>query len=258
MNQKNIKSIIIAVIIIFIIILYGCSNKTTQNPSQIPNTPSTETEKIVNLGEKFTLVKGESARVKGLNVSLKVKEFIYSPCPKGVQCVWSGLAVVYELNIDGKAYTNSYYTPYDVLVSDTDHKTYAKFTIEKAETNCKKKNGISQDECWRQLAKRINDSHYCDKINDLLTKDACFEEMAEILVDKELCKKVSTANQYCLYTKLIDRNNLSQCDSIIIFHWRVRCFKEIAEKSGKGIDICNNLESNKAKVCKEVIIGPDY
>ena len=244
------------VAVILSIFLYGCNN--TQIPSRIPNIPSTEMEKIVNLGEEFTLVKGESARVKGLNVSLKIKEFIYSPCPKGVQCVWSGLAVVYELNIDGKDYTNAYNTPYDVLILDTNFKTYAKFIIEKAETNCKKKNGISQDECWRQLAKRINDSYYCDKVNDLLTKDACFEEMAEILVNKKICTKVTTANQYCLYTMLIDRNDLSQCDNIIKFHWHVRCFKEIAEKSGKGIDICNTLESNKAKICEEAIRGPDY
>lgn len=88
----------------------------------------------VSLGQEFTLKKGETAHVQGLNVFLKVKEFINSPCPKGAQCVWSGLAVVYELRVDGKKYVSSpgnppHASPYDVLVKGSDYKTYATFVI---------------------------------------------------------------------------------------------------------------------------------
>ena len=74
---------------------------TSTTPTEIPTTEPSSNAEMVSLGEEFTLKKGETARVKGLNVFLKVKDFIYSPCPKGAQCFWSGLAVVFELTVDG-------------------------------------------------------------------------------------------------------------------------------------------------------------
>jgi hypothetical protein len=209
------------------------------------------------------LKKGETARVKGLNVFLKVKDFIYSPCPKGSQCIWSGLAVVYELTVDGKVYGSSFDSPpreapYDVFVKKTDYKTYATFVINKPEVSCTSRSGISQDECWRGLAKRFNDQAYCSRINNLATKDACFEDLAEQLSNSNLCQNVVSPKQYCQYLKLVSQNALAQCDSIIIFHWRVSCFKEIAKKSGQGINACDALEPAKATICREAIPGPDY
>ncbi|MBI5401369.1 hypothetical protein HZB05_00890 [Candidatus Wolfebacteria bacterium] len=202
--------------------------------------------------------KGETARVKGLNVFLKIKNFIYSPCPKDYQCIWSGLAVVYELTIDGKVYGSSFEAPYDVLVGKTDYKTYATFVINKPEVSCASRSGISQDECWRGLAKRFKYQAYCGKIDNLTTKDACFEDLAEQLSNSSLCQNVVSPKQYCQYLKLVSQNSLAQCDSIIIFHWRVSCFKEIAKKSGQGINVCDILEPSKTTVCKEAITGPDY
>lgn len=282
MNQKgfvNIAIIIGVVIIVGIAGYFVLSQRTTTSPVPTPtptsptSTPSTQTQTpttdsnssaiVVSLGQEFTLKKGETARVKGLNVFLKVKDFIYSPCPKGSQCIWSGLAVVYELTVDGKAYNAPMgnlppETPYNVLVKNTDYKTYATFIIEKPEISCDSRSGISQDECWRGLAKRFGDQTYCSKIQNLTTKDACFEDLAEQLKNSDLCQNVVSPKQYCQYLKLVSQNALAQCDSIIIFHWRVSCFKEIANKSGQGINACDTLESNKASVCREAISGPDY
>lgn len=239
------------------------SESTSTTPAQTP-TETNSNAKLVSLGEEFTLKKGETARVKGLNVFLKVKDFIYSPCPKGVMCIWSGLAVVYELTVDDKVYDGSFdnppphEAPYDVFVKKTDYKTYATFVINKPETSCVSRSGILQDECWRGLAKRFGDRSYCNKIGDALTKDACFEDLAEQLKNSSLCQNVASPKQYCQYLKLVSQNAISQCDSIIIFHWRVSCFKEIANKSGQGINICSTLESNKETICREAISGPDY
>ena len=207
--------------------------------------------------------KSETARVKGLNVFLKVKDFIYSPCPKGAQCIWSGLAVVYELSVNGKTYDAPSgnlppKVPYDVVVKKTDHKTYATFVISKPEVSCTNRSGISQDECWRGLAKRFSDQTYCSKIQNLTTKDACFEDLAEQLSNSNFCQNVISPKQYCQYLKLVSQNALAQCDTIIIFHWRVSCLKEITKKSGQGINACDTLESNKATACREAISGPDY
>ena len=236
---------------------------TSTTPTQTPTTNSGSSTITVSLGQEFTLKKGETARVKGLNVFLKVKDFIYSPCPKGSQCIWSGLAVVYEISVDGKVYNASMgnpppEVPYDVFVKNTDYKTYATFVINTPQVSCTSQSGISQDECWRGLAKRFSDQTYCGKIQNLLTKDACFEDLAEQLSNSNLCQNVSSPKHYCQYLKLVSQNALDQCGSIIIFHWRVSCFKEIAKKSGQGINVCNSLEPSKATVCKELISGPDY
>jgi len=236
---------------------------TSTTPTEIPTTEPSSNAKMVSLGEEFTLKKGETARVKGLNVFLKVKDFIYSPCPKGAQCFWSGLAVVFELTVDGKVYNASIgnlppKAPYDVFVKKNDYKTYANLVIDKPEVSCASRSGISQDECWRGLAKRFNDQTYCNKIGNLITKDACFEDLAEQLKSSNLCQNVVSPKQYCQYLKLVSQNALAQCDSIIIFHWRGSCFKEIANKSGQGINACDALEPSKASICREAISGPDY
>lgn len=281
MNQKG----FINIVIIGIIVMAGIDghfvlSQRTTTPAPNPNPTSSESTsttlvrtpternlntKLVSLGKKFTLKKGETARVKGLNVFLKVKDFIYSPCPKGVYCIWSGLAVVYELTVDGKIYSNSsddspiYKAPYDVDVKKTDYKTYATFVINKPEIRCINSSSISQDGCWRHLAKRFGDQSYCNKMtNGISNKDACFEDLAEELKNSNLCQNVVSPEQYCMYLKLVPQNAITKCDSIIIFHWRVSCFKEIANKSGQGINICSTLEPNKARICREAISGPDY
>ena len=278
MNQKGFANITVTIWLVIILVVatyFVFSRLTIPSPAHTP-TPPTSTPAITEtptntatntitilLGEEFTLKKGETARVKGLNVFLKIKDFIYSPCPKDSKCIWDGLAVVYEISLDGKVYYASIgnpppEVPYDVFVKNTDYKTYATFIINKPEVSCANRNGISQDECWRGLAKRFSNQSYCSKIGDLITKDACFEGLAEQIKNSNLCQNVVSPKQYCQYLKLVSQNALAQCDSIIIFHWRVGCFKEIAKKSGQGINICGTLEPSKATICRETINGPDY
>lgn len=88
--------------------------------------------KNVSLGEEFRLKKGEAAKLKDRNVTLKITEFIYSPCPANAECVWSGLAVKYELTVDGINYSKDTKTSYDVVETESDYKTYANFIIKHA------------------------------------------------------------------------------------------------------------------------------
>jgi len=251
---------VVAIVAILTLFLYGCVKESSP---KIPGSNSEKEVKIVNFGEEFTLFKGESAQINELNVSLKLNDFIYSPCPKGVMCVWSGLAVVYELNVNGTIYVapESYLpqeTPYNVFINNTDYKTFATFVIDKPENSCTKLSDARQDECWGELAKRFNSTSYCDNINSLDIENSCYEDLAEKQNNGDLCANVTSPKQYCQYLNLVKQNNLAECDSITTFHWRVRCFKEIAETNGKGIEICNTLDSNKAQICKEMISGSDY
>ncbi len=121
-----------------------CNSATTDQtptpsiaPTQSPEPTTASAGSItVSLGEKFTLKKGGIARVKDRDATLQLKDFIYSPCPKNVQCIWSGLAVIYELTVNGKTYDSSFGNPpqgapYDVSVVESDYKTYATFIITK-------------------------------------------------------------------------------------------------------------------------------
>lgn len=248
----------------FFIVTVFLFTVTPTAPAQASTADSGSSTMIISLGEEFTLKKGETARVKGLNVFLKVIDFYYAPCPKNVKCVWSGLAVNYELTVDGKVYVSSlghspYEAPYDALVKKTDYKTYATFVINRPEVTCTtSRNQISQDWCWKLLANRLKDQTYCSKISDLTIKDACFEEMAEKLSDSNLCKNVISPRRYCQYLKLVSQNALAGCDNIIVSRWRINCFREIVKKSGQGINACDTLEPNKATSCRKAILGQDY
>lgn len=89
----------------------------------------------LGFGEEATLALGESANYIG-DVSITVTDFIYSPCPEGAQCIWEGLAVIYELRVGDAVYPSSQTgaTPtgalYRVVVQDSDYQTYATLTVE--------------------------------------------------------------------------------------------------------------------------------
>lgn len=84
----------------------------------------------VELGEEFRLKKGEVAAIAGTKAVLRIVKFINSPCPKGARCVWSGLAVITELRVDGKVVPeNAKNRPYDVLVKDSDYKSWAALIV---------------------------------------------------------------------------------------------------------------------------------
>lgn len=95
---------------------------------------SAEIIKTVSLGDEITLGENETVILNQPEVSIKVVRFINSPCPSGVQCIWSGQAVSFELRVGDKVYKApmgdlSNDAPYDVTVKSTDYKTFATFVI---------------------------------------------------------------------------------------------------------------------------------
>lgn len=124
----------------------------------------------VKLGDKFTLKKGESARLKDRDVELLVTGFVNSPCPKDAMCVWSGLDVMTVLTIDGKQ-SRPYETHYNVNLLESDYKNYAAFTITDADAEC----ATRGDGCWDSLMRRFKDKSYCYKMKDPVSKGYCLE-----------------------------------------------------------------------------------
>lgn len=77
------------------------------------------------LGKEFTLRKGQRAELKGTDASIRIIDFINSPCPKGVRCIWSGQRVNLELTVAGATVPFNTSSPYTVTVVSSDYKTRA-------------------------------------------------------------------------------------------------------------------------------------
>lgn len=91
----------------------------------------------VNLNEEVSLKKYEKIKLENEDVYVSIKKFINSPPPDGFTPIWSGLAVIYQIEIDGDVYkTNDIghleeqnNLPYVVEILESDYKTFAKVKI---------------------------------------------------------------------------------------------------------------------------------
>lgn len=91
----------------------------------------------VELNEEITLKRNKKIKLENEEVYLTIKKFVNSPTPEGATAIWSGLAVLYKLEIDGKSYKTNEIgileeyesIPYIVDVLDSDYKTFAKVKI---------------------------------------------------------------------------------------------------------------------------------
>lgn len=182
----------------------------------------------VELGKEFRLRKGEVAAISGTKATLRIVRFINSPCPEGARCVWSGLAVITELAVDGKVIPEKAKNrPYDVLVKDSDYKTWALLVVDEPEAACARPKAGHKGECLRSLARRRGDPDLCRKIADERTRGFCLEDLAEELKLDGLCSEVANPTQHCLYLKAKKAGDRRLCEGIVTFGARERCLKEL-------------------------------
>lgn len=87
----------------------------------------------------------------------------------------------------------------------------------------------------------------CYKDKDERAKNECIEYIAGRIDNKELCNQVSGPEEYCLYIKVVKSNNILECNSMTIISFVNRCYKEIAAKNNKGLEICNDIIDEKNK-----------
>lgn len=91
----------------------------------------------VELNEEITLKRNEKIKLENEEVYLTIKKFINSPPPEGTVAIWSGLAVIYKLEIEGEIYTTNDIgileeggnIPYSINILDSDYETFAKVKI---------------------------------------------------------------------------------------------------------------------------------
>jgi len=215
----------------------------------------------VQLDKPFTLKKGARAQVRDLSVVVEIDGFSNSPCPKGAMCVWSGLAVHLRITVKGKQCLANFRNSdcrYEVEVRESDYKTQALLVITDFVAACEARPIESRQGCLRALSVRLADQQYCGKLRDVEMRDGCFEDLAEQPGRADLCRMTVAPQQYCLYAKLIESNGLAQCENIIKFGWRVRCFKEIVGRSGRGAKLCDTLAGKLPAQCREYLSGGDH
>ena len=133
------KSIIIAVTII-VAILVGIAGYFIFNqksfPAPIPApAPEPQTDPItISLGKEFTLSKNQVAKIADTGLEIKIIQFYNSPCPKGAQCIWSGIGVALEYRLNGEVQTGidlAQAFGYQAKIVKTDYETYAILIVDK-------------------------------------------------------------------------------------------------------------------------------
>ena len=91
----------------------------------------------VKLNEEIILKKNDKIKLEDEEVYVTLKKFINSPPPEGATSIWSGLAVIYELEINGEIHkTNDVGNidgienlQYGVDIVESDYKTFAKLKL---------------------------------------------------------------------------------------------------------------------------------
>lgn len=84
------------------------------------------------LDSSFVLHEGQSAFFRKENLSLKILKFYNSPCPKGANCIWSGVGVEMECirnrdTIRGIDLNSAF--GYRIHILETDHEKFVKLKM---------------------------------------------------------------------------------------------------------------------------------
>ena len=154
MNQKGFANIILVIIIVVFVgavgylvfnnqkVLAPVPTPTSQTPSPTPtpdgnssSAPSPQNDLLtVSLGQQFTLKKNQFVKIASTGLEIGIIEFYNSPCPKDVQCFWSGVGIGFEYRFNGEVQKGIDLVQafgYQTTIVKTDHETYANLVVEK-------------------------------------------------------------------------------------------------------------------------------
>lgn len=136
MQQKGFANIILVIIIVVFIGTAGFLVFNNQKVSAPVPTPKSQTTvpTTVSLGQRFTLKKNQFVKIASTGLEIGIIEFYNSPCPKGAQCLWSGVGIGFEYRLNGEVKKGIDLVQafgYQTTIVKTDHKTYADFIVGK-------------------------------------------------------------------------------------------------------------------------------
>lgn len=107
----------------------------------------------------------------------------------------------------------------------------------------------NKDACWSQLARRLLNVDYCEKIPHGIGRDACIEYFIDETSQEKLCARVDAPKMYCKYKQAVKDIDSDMCGDILRWSYKNQCYKEISEI--KGPSICDSLKkTSEIETCK--------
>ena len=142
----------------------------------------------VSFGEEFTIKESQTAFFTGSRVALKATGFSKGVCAiPGFNCGigWKPPMVRYELLIDGRVIDQDFTKPtkrskeeiFDVVVKESDYKTYAVLSVNPLYDECETRGTY----CWEELAWKTKDESHCNNINDPTIEQRCVENIVNAI-----------------------------------------------------------------------------
>lgn len=134
MNRPKDIVIIVFVSIVVLAGFWGIWRTGVFNKLLVLPEPDIQSTNITfEINKPFKLQRNQTAIIKGGSSTVRISSFINEPCPSGVQCVWSGQRVNYEIIVDGKIYGSNFNNlneaPFIVQTRESDYKTYAVLVV---------------------------------------------------------------------------------------------------------------------------------
>lgn len=129
---------------------------------------------------------------------------------------------------------NSFFCFLCPLTSGWRYECYLDLAIEKKDLSlCDK--SLSQNYCYREVAKLKKESILCEKISDSFNRDSCYLGVAEARKEVDLCEKISDlkAKNFCFYAIAEATKNPNLCEKIRSNHRRERCYKDMGIPSSQ-------------------------
>ena len=111
----------------------GCPCSETPETCPADCKPKNNTVSV-SLGQQFTLKKDQVAKIVDTSLEVEITAFYNSPCPTGVQCIWSGVGIGFEYRFNGQAQNGINLVQvfgYQTTIVGTNHETYANLIVEK-------------------------------------------------------------------------------------------------------------------------------
>ncbi len=140
MNSKNPAATILITLAIILAGALGymafkqkfAASSTT--PFPLPTPEASENAQIITLGQPITMRQGSIAKLINTDWEIKIVKFYNSPCPKEVQCFWSGVGTEFEYRLNGQVQKGIDLLQafgYQTTIVKTDHQTYVRLVVEK-------------------------------------------------------------------------------------------------------------------------------
>lgn len=236
---------------------------------------ATDEEVTAKLGETFKLEAGQSARIVVPNhdIVLKLQNFYF--IPKGIAY---GLHVNYQLISEGVVHTKgpkeTWFpgVPYDFMVRDG--KKHIEFAVLDSVQMCTQGTEMDglQDNvkeyvayrtrdkiaCWNQLARRLYDIDYCERIEGTyragkLARDGCLINVMETIQNSGDCKNVDAfLKNKCEQT--LAELTIASCGKIKSKDDKQMCYEQLSKIKEINTTSCLDLEDPFDRdICKKAL-----